>query len=204
MPRDTHVGLPSDHDPAFPDQCILCHADGPTVTSKYERHLAGWSNWIRAALGLPRGVDSETVEVPCCPRCRRSLWFLAFLRGLIGWTIILGGLVILAPLLENEGNAANHAWVWFAVGVPTLLILVIVQLGLPPCFDFVPYRERTNYHFASHDHALAFVEENSHADWVVLDGTLVVVEGSRVKETDPPSSPAVDEHATTPSNVEEE
>ncbi len=146
------IALPRHEAAAFPDQCVVCHADHPGSSTRLiaRDNLNGrrlWLGWF-------------CVRVPCCPACGVGLQLWRawdFCRTLIiGGASFAFGMIYLRPRLEG-----------WAVGLIVLglcsagfLAVLIWNRFFPPAFQVDVHRTCVDYEFRDGALARKFAELN--------------------------------------------
>lgn len=151
----THsVELSAEHQPLFPDRCLVCGREQP-----------GDSASFTAVLNAYKPLDEEMFKshqaaLPVCtgckPKLRRSRWIGKLVIG-VG-TVVASVLILILSQLEL---AWFTGWKSYAViGVLLLGPLLVASMIYTAHFDFSPFERRVHYDFRDRGYAEAFAELN--------------------------------------------
>jgi hypothetical protein len=159
MPLSIDIRLPRNHEPVFPDLCVMCLEPGPA--GRYQVSVRSWKLvdlWVHWAWLARKPVRCE---VPACHPCRKAAMRGKWFRFGVLATAVLFCMAVIDPWLKTFGLSKG----WRRLVLPIELLLLVVpgvvwMLLRPPPFDITVGSDHVTYEFANPDYAVEFALAN--------------------------------------------
>ena len=155
MPESVDVRLPRNHEPIFPDRCVVCDERSPSSQTTITTRSVGWWTVVFWAFG-----QATVVRAPACSQCGWRLHFGRWVDLVVLIATTLLAFFYVWPMLDDVVAPEFRRIAQMGTAIVCLIPAGLYRVFHAHAFDVTAYAKSIDYEFASPDYARDFEQLN--------------------------------------------